>query len=449
MRDLNQLSVLIVDDEKQFGNLMKMILEKRGYKTFFKENVLDAIQVLEAETIDVVLTDLVMEEHDGIYLLNHIKNNYPDIETIMMTAFGSVESAVEAMKLGAFSYFIKSNNPEEILFELDKLKTIKKLSVENQYLKTNFNNKDMMLSSNNRDFNQAIQIAQMASQTDANVLILGESGVGKEIFARFIHEQSTRQSGVFLPVNCYAFSESLLESELYGHEKGSFTGSTSRRIGRFEAANNGTLFLDEIGDLPESTQVKILRNIETKEFSRIGSNDSIKTDFRLISATNKDLKQAILDREFREDLYYRINTIIIQVPPLRERKEDIPILLEFFLNKASLDMKKPILTITDSMMNQLMTYDYPGNVRELKNIAERLVALSSGTTFQFDINMLFNRTTDKCEMRSLKSVRQDAEKSHIMAILNEVDNDINKASLILEISSRQLYNKINDYGIEL
>lgn len=445
-----ELKILLVDDEKDFRNLLWVILEKEGYTTDVAENGDMAIDMVKKNHYDVVLTDMKMNGMDGIQLLEYIKVLDKKIECIIITAFGSVKNAVEAMKKGAFSYFIKSNNPQELLFDLEKICKIKSLSDQNDLLKDEIGRYDYILKSKNNDFQKMIEYAKKVAKTDSNVLIMGESGVGKEVIARFIHRCSNRKNEIFMAVNCHSFSDSLLEAELYGHEKGAFTGSYQMRKGRFEASDKGTLFLDEIGDIPLSTQIKILRNIENKEIERIGNNRSIKIDFRLICATNKDLKNEILSGQFRKDLYYRISTVILEIPPLRRRKEDLPILIDFFLKKAQKDLKKKVKGLDDDLMNVLLNYNYPGNVRELKNIIERLVVIAENDELTLrDVSGydVFSDSRFLNSKKSLKEVREFAERSHIMRILESCDFNIKEAAKVLQITSRQLYNKINRYDI--
>lgn len=442
------LKILIVDDERDFRNLLEIILRRKGFETDQAPDGVKAMEMMRAKAYDVVLTDLVMEPCDGLALLKHISSEHPQTETIIMTAYGSIENAVEAMRLGAFSYFIKSNDPQEILFDLDKILKIRKLHVENQILKDAYVDHDMMLESKSPIFIKALDFARRAADSNSNILILGESGVGKEVFARFIHMNSPRRDNVFMPVNCYSFSDSLIESELYGHESGAFTGSTGMRVGRFEAADQGTLFLDEVGDLPEATQIKILRNIENREITRIGSNKTIKTDFRLISATHKNIHEAIRQMKFREDLYYRLSTVIIEIPPIRERREDIPLLIDYFIRKAARDMKKEFRSMDTELQDKLHSYDYPGNVREMKNIIERLVVLSPDGILRLDDGFQASPIHRTSTDQSLKAVRQEAEKKHIQQVLSQCDDNLNDAAHILQISARQLYNKCNEYGID-
>ena len=447
--------ILLVDDEKNFRELLKTILSKRGYSVHCADNGLEAIAQMERDYFDIVITDLMMDKMDGMALLRHIQAAEPSTRVIMITAYGSIENAVEAIKQGAFSYFIKSNSPQELIFEIEKIVELNKLSFENSILKTQNTQLDAMLHTKNHAFANVLELANRVAQTDANVLILGESGVGKEIITKYIHQQSMRKTEILVSVNCHSLSESLLEAELYGHEKGAFTGSTQMRIGRFEAAAGGTLFLDEIGDIPLSTQIKLLRNIESKEITRIGSNTPINVDFRLVCATNRDLQQEIEDKLFREDLYYRISTVTIQIPPLRERKEDLPLLIEFFLKKSQLELKKEISHMDESLMALLMAYDYPGNIRELKNIIERLIVMAKGKVLTLEDAEKYSilpkpaqtLSSAKVDNQSLKEIRAAAEKKHIEEILCANHNDMEKSAEILQISSRQLYNKVKEYEI--
>ena len=446
------LRLLLVDDEKEYRTLLQVILEKAGYTTDAAENGYAALRLIGENDYDVILTDMRMEGVDGMQLLEHINMLEKNIKCIVITAYASVENAVEAMKKGAFSYFIKSNDPRELILNLQNLEKMKNLSEQNMMLKNAIAGNHYPMESQSPEFQKVISYAEKVAKTDSNVLILGESGVGKEVIARFIHQCSNRRDEIFMPVNCHSFSDSLLEAELYGHEKGAFTGSQGQRKGRFEAADKGTLFLDEIGEISQSNQSKILRNIENKEIERIGSNKSIKVDFRLICATNKNLKSEILNSNFREDLYYRISTLIIEIPPLRKRKEDLRPMITYFLNRACVELKKNVESIDEPLMEVLLNYDYPGNVRELKNIIERMVVLAENDRLtiqdisQYDI---FSSTNHRAGNRSLKEIRQAAERSHIMRMLDAADYNMDEAAAILEITPRQLYNKVNEYGLKL
>ncbi len=442
---MHSLRLLIVDDEPDSIALLKIMMERQGYEVTTTTSGAFALELFKSEeSFDVVITDLIMSGVSGLDLLAEAIEKHPDTETIIMTAYGSIETAVTAMRQGAYAYFIKGNDPEELLLDLERIEQMKRLKRENQSFRALASgNKEYLMASKSPIFQKALDHARKVAATDVSVLLLGESGVGKEVFAEYIHSCSQRKDQIFMPINSYAFSDSLLESELFGHEKGAFTGSTECRVGRFEAADSGTLFLDEIGDLPLSTQVKILRTLETKRLTRIGSNREIQSDFRLISATNRDLKSAIEVKSFREDLNYRISTMVIRIPPLRERPEDLPLLIDHFLQITQKRMNKTIDRISDVLMKKLMSYHYPGNVRELKNIMERLVVLSDRGILT-DHGFFDSQPTDL----SLKSVREEAERRHIAILLGRHNGDMRAVAEILEISLRQLYNKVRDYHLK-
>ncbi|WMJ78806.1 MULTISPECIES: sigma-54-dependent transcriptional regulator [unclassified Sedimentibacter] len=444
--------VLIVDDEEDFRKVYKLMLEYKGYSVSTAESGEQCLDFLKTESYDLVLTDLKMNGIDGVELLKKIKELGYGCEVILVTAFSTVENAVTAMKLGAFGYFIKGQDPQILLKEIEKLVTILRLKDENaRNSQTNFK---YLLDTKSEKFREVLRISKKAAEGNSNILILGESGTGKEVIAKFIHSCSSRRDKNFVAVNCQAFSENLLESELFGHEKGAFTGATEKRIGRFEEADKGMLFLDEIGEISQSIQVKLLRVIENKIIERIGSNKEIDIDIKLISATNKDLFKEICQGGFREDLFYRINTITVYVPPLRERREDIPAFIDFFLKYYENEMKKKIISIDSSLMEILINYNYPGNIRELKNIIERLVVLSdNGILEKRDLPVIRERNDNMDEtgsrLKTLRDVRQDAEIKHIKHVLMKCGNNISEASRILDISRRQLYNKLHEYNIEL
>jgi len=306
----------------------------------------------------------------------------------------------------------------------------------------------VVLTSKNEAFTHVIEVAQKAAKSNVNILLLGESGVGKEVFARFIHNTSFRNANPFIAVNCHAFQDTVLESELFGHNKGSFTGAVEDRLGRFEAAHGGTLFLDEIADTPLTTQIKLLRSIENKQIERIGSNQTIDVDFRLITATNKKIHELIEKELFREDFYYRISTITIEIPPLRERREDIKDLIDFFIKEASLDMKKNIDAIEPDLLSYLLDYDYPGNIRELKNMIERLVVLSDNGELRLSDLTTKSVPAASYKTKTLKELRFDTETEHIKRILEKTEFNMNEAAEILGISRRQLFNRVNELDLK-
>lgn len=439
--------ILIVDDEAAYSKGLTKILEIEGY---ILETVLSAEAAMEKikhKKYQMVVTDLMMDGINGIELLEKIVTLKQDIKVILMTAYATIPTAVEAMKKGAVSYFVKGNDPVELIDEIEK--------VYNEYKKSELSSKTYdkkeksILQSENKEFKKVIDMARKVANTSVNVLLLGESGVGKEVFANYIHTQSQRKNKPFVAVNCHALSESVLESELFGHSKGAFTGATEERVGRFESASMGTLFLDEIADMPLSTQVKLLRVIENRAIEKIGSNISTSVDFRLITATNKSIVKLISEGLFREDFYYRINTIIIEIPPLREHKEDIYSLASSFIAIASKEMKKEIHTIEPEVWEYLNQYDYPGNIREFKNIIERLVVFSeNGIISKDDLLVHEMPATDYEGDQTLKVFRSAIEKKYIETVLVKNNFSMTKTATVLGITRRQLQNKVNEYEIQ-
>ncbi|MBR0598093.1 sigma-54-dependent Fis family transcriptional regulator [Clostridiales bacterium BAD-6] len=448
------LRILVVDDEQDYCNVMKVILNAKGHQTALCTSGADALSLLSKNTYDLVITDLIMPEMDGNQLLHEIKNRYPDTEVMMMTAYGTIENAVGAMREGAYSYVTKGGNPEELVREIEKLQSMLELKRENELLKEKVAHVDVMLDSKSPGFLEMLSIAKKAAASDTNVLILGESGVGKEVIAQYIHRNSLRKNKQFMDLNCHAIAETVLESELFGHEKGSFTGALHRRIGRIEAADQGTLFLDEIGDIPLTMQAKLLKTIENKKIYRMGSNEELEVDFRLVTATNKNLEIEMEEGRFREDFFYRISTIVINIPPLRKRQEDIPLLIDYFFKRSQNEMKKPIHRIDPDVMDFLKNYHYPGNVRELKNIIERLVVLSEDGVVQKEALPTFSQRSKPenqasiQDERGLKEIRRETEKNHIESVLRRHNNNMTKAAEVLGITRRQLFNKISEYNLE-
>lgn len=452
MSHQKSLSILIVDDEKDYREVLKTIIEKKGYRADTAASGKEALEKLRNKSYHLVLTDLIMENMNGIELLEQISKDFSEIEVIIVTGYGTIQNAVEAMKKGAFTYFIKSHDPETLLMEIHRIEKLTFLENECEVLKSMRPNIECMVNTKNKKFQKVLDIAEKTSECNINMLIIGESGVGKEVMADYIHQSSDRKNRCIIAVSCHALSENMLESELFGHEKGSFTGAIERRKGRFEAAHGGTLFLDEIGELSLNTQAKLLRAIETKKIERIGSNKSIDVDFRLICATNQDLRQAVSKGTFREDLFFRISAIIIDIPPLRERKEDIVDLVSYFVKKSEKDLKKSIIHIESGVMDFLITYDYPGNIRELKNIIERLVVLSSeGIIKESDLPEA--PKSSGCHkgygvIKPLKEMRKEFETQYIEEVLNRCQQNTSEAATKLNISRRQLFNKMTEYGLK-
>lgn len=452
-------SILVVDDEQDYCDVLKMILSGKGYDIDTAGNGAEALEKMKKQYFDLVITDLMMPVMDGLELLEKIKQNYEDTEVIMLTAHGTIERAVDAMKAGAYTYVTKGHDPEELFMEIRKIRDGKKMRMENQILKEKTTN-TFMLNSRNPKYQQMLALAERAAQSDSNILILGESGAGKEVLASFIHQKSRRNQQNFMDLNCQALSDSILESELFGHEKGAFTGADKKRVGLFEASNGGTLFLDEIGGVSMHLQAKLLKAIENKQIYRLGSSTPVNVDFRLITATNHNLRDDMADKSFRDDLFYRISTIVLELPPLRERTEDIPLFIDYFLEKYQQEMKKTITDIEPELMEVLTSYQYPGNVRELKNIIERLVVLSDHGELKVEylpsdmvgdtphITGAVAELQQIDETVSLREYRSKVEKQYIQSLLERYPKDMNKVAEILDISRRQLFNKLVEYDLK-
>lgn len=452
-------TILVVDDEKNTREGLKTFLESLDYDVLTSENAEEAWRLWQREKPDLVLTDIRMPGMGGMGLLEKIKGASPHAQVILLTAYGSVEDAVKAMKKGAYYYLTKPVNLEELEFLVKKALASQKLEEENRELRQalfteKFVHGEILYRS--QKMQEVMKTVEKIAQTHATVLIEGASGTGKELIAHRIHELSPRSHHPFVPVHCAALTETLLASELFGHEKGAFTGATERKIGRFERAHQGTLFLDEIGEISAETQVKLLRVLQEGEMERVGGTRTIKVDVRLLCATNKNLRQEVRAGRFREDLYYRINVIYLRLPSLRERKEDIPLLVDYFIKHFAQANFKKITGIHPEALEALKRYDWPGNIRELKNVIERMVVLSSGPQL-----LLSNVPED---------IRQDASGHHDPAVrawtpiasdetptLAEVEKEIIKQALVtthgnkslaakkLGISRRTLYRKLQEY----
>lgn len=446
--------ILIVDDEVEYQKVLTLILSDLGYKIASCSNGMEALGYLDKNIVDLVLTDLKMPVMDGVELIKRIKEKNERIDVVVLTAYGSIESAVDSIKYGAKDYFVKSSDMDELVMKVDRLAKIRRLEKKSSILLDAQNQIELFIESKNEVYLDLLEMCKRAADSGISILLLGESGVGKEVIANYIHRLSKRRQEPFVPINCQAFPEGVIESELFGHEKGSFTGATDSRVGKFEQANLGTLFLDEIGDLPIMTQGKLLRAIESKKIERLGSNKSIDLDVRFISATNKDLSKAILEGGFREDLLYRINTLTLEIPPLRDRREDLPALIDFFIRKTETDQKKKVVKVEDEVMDFLLSYNYPGNIRELKNVIERMITLSrDGVITIKDMLMPIDckpsNQGSRIREKSLKKARDSFERNFIQEALTANKGNVTKTSEELKISTRQLWNKINQYKIDL
>src|SRR5512147_251353 len=376
--------ILVVDDEEIVRESLGGWLEKDGYTVAVLPDGASALARLKEERWSILIVDLKMPGIDGLQVLERAKKNQPGLAVVMMTAYATVDTAVAAMKLGAYDYLVKPFDPEELSLMMQKIVAQQALLRENavlrQALKQEYRFRDLVSKS---PAMQAIfDLARTAARSNSTILVLGESGSGKEVLARAVHQESPRAQGPFVAVSCAALTESLLESELFGHEKGAFTGAFARRKGKFEAADGGTLFLDEVGDIGPKLQLDLLRVLEERRFHRIGGNAPVDVDVRIVAATNRDLRKAVQDGRFREDLYYRLNVIPIELPPLRQRREDIPLLVDNFLERLSAEMKKPLEGISAEAMNALLSHEWPGNVRELRNVLERGAVVCTGTIIQ-------------------------------------------------------------------
>ena len=371
-------TILIIEDEAKMRRLLELNLGEDGFKTVSAPDAETGLRLLASEQVDLVLTDLKLPGMSGLELLQAVKRQNAALPVVVMTAFGSVETAVEAMKAGATDYVLKPFSLAEMRMVVHKELDVSRLREENRSLREALGEKysHPNIVAGSAKMQEVLALVERVVPTNSTVLLGGESGVGKDLIARVIHEKSRRASGPFIKINSTAIPENLLESELFGYEKGAFTGASSSKPGKFELADKGTLFLDEIGDVPPATQVKLLRVLQEREFERLGGTRTVKVDVRLVAATNRDLRAALEEGTFREDLYYRLNVVPIDIPPLREHKEDIPDLTNLFLSKFCRDSGRPVTTISPEATNLLLSHHWPGNVRELQNIIERACALA-------------------------------------------------------------------------
>lgn len=374
--------VLIVDDELLMRNFLAETLRRKNFEIYIAENGKKALELLKEHSFDLVITDMKMPDLTGIEVLKKVKELSPQTLVVIITAFGSIENAVEAMRFGAFNYLLKPFSPDSIEALIEKAAEHLSLIEENRYLRqqSHADCDSFILQSENPAMKKIFEDIKQIAQSNASVFISGESGTGKEVIAHAIHYGSLRAQKPFIRVNCAAVPDTLIESEFFGHEKGAFTGATSRRIGRFELANGGTLLLDEVSEIPIALQPKLLRVIQEMEFERVGGNKPIKVDVRLISTTNRDIKEMLANAVLREDLYYRLNVVPIHLPPLRERREDILLLSDYFLNKLCLENHKEKKSLSDEAKKKLLDYDWPGNIRELANVLERAIVMNGAKT---------------------------------------------------------------------
>ncbi|HXI26214.1 MAG TPA: sigma-54 dependent transcriptional regulator [Pyrinomonadaceae bacterium] len=445
--DTRTARILIVDDEAVVRDSLADWFRDEGYEAETAESAKVALEKLANNSWDIFLLDIRMPGIDGLELQRKLKEAQPNATVIVMTAYASVESAVEAMKQGAYDYIIKPFNPDDLEQTIQKAVERKHLVSENQQLRTKIDELNLLheIVGTSAATRRLLEQVAMVSASDTTVLIRGESGTGKELIARAIHANSARRYMPIVVVNCGALSEGVLESELFGHEKGAFTGAQYRRKGKFEMADGGTLFLDEIGDIGLKTQVDLLRVLEEKKIFRVGGNAEIPVNFRLIAATNKNLETMNSEGKFREDLYYRINVFSITIPPLRERREDISLLTDHFLLKFAHSMNRPLMKMSPEAEEVLINYEWPGNVRELQNAIERAVLVCKTPKIEpSDLPLNINHKNGGAPGRSLAEI----EKQHIKRTLEETGWNIYRSARLLQIDRVTLYNRIKKYGFK-
>jgi len=444
-------TILIVDDEESHRLMLRAHLEQEGFSTVEAIDGEEAIAKVAEQNVDLILMDIRMPRLDGMEALLRIKRANPAIPVIMMTAYGSIDSAVKALQAGATDYLTKPLDSNELIVKVHKALRYHQLEEENvlyrEQLGIRFDFSRIIGKS--ARMRELFDMLATVAPTEATVLLLGESGTGKEIIANAIHQNSPRRERPYIKVNCAALPETLLESELFGHEKGAFTGAIEKKKGRFERADGGTIFLDEIGEMSLTTQTKILRVLQEREFEPVGGTKTIKVDVRIIAATNKNLEDEVKRGKFREDLYYRINVVPITIPPLRERAEDIPLLAAHFLRLYGEKNKRMLKGFADGVMDALMRYDWPGNVRELENIVERTVIMSRGDTITFaDLPPAIAGAQGTAIQTSPAISLKDVERETIIKALQQTEGNRTKAAVLLGITRKTLQNKIKEYGID-
>lgn len=444
---MEQTRILVVDDELVIRESLAGWLRRDGYHVSCVSSGEEALETLKINSFDILLLDIQMDGISGIDVLKHVKEHFSDIDVIMITAFGSIPSAVQAMKSHAFDYLLKPFDPDELGVLIEKLIDHRARIKENLFLKEEYEQRARFESmiGQSRPMQEIFSLIEDIKDTETTVLILGETGTGKGLAAKAIHSNSRVSNGPFVSVNCGAIPKHIMESELFGHQKGAFTDAKETRKGRLEMASGGTLFLDEIGEISMRMQIDLLQVLEDKIFYKVGGTQPITTDFRVIAATNADIEKAIKNRTFREDLYYRLNVITFTMPTLRERKEDIPLLAEHFLMKITQEVNRGVERISRDAMDELMLYEWPGNVRELSNAIERAVVVCKTRTITPNDLPIVKDLEN--ELKNKYFSLNDVEKHHISKILDETNWNISKSSAILGIDRSTLYNKIKRYDL--
>ncbi len=447
----DRFHVMVVDDERTQLEFVGGFLSKAGFEVALMENAVQALERFREEPFDLVLTDQRMPEMSGLDLLKQCRAVDPEVAVVIMTAYGSIETAVSAMQEGATDYLTKPLNLEELLLRIERVRRSHQLVRENTELRAALLERHRIegIIGESGQMQEVLDLVRRVAPSDATVLLRGESGTGKELIAKAIHYASARRNGPLVKVNCAALPETLLESELFGHEKGAFTGAFAMRKGRFEIADKGTLFLDEIGDLPAHLQAKLLRVLQEKEFERVGSNRAITSDVRIITATHRDLEQLMRDGSFREDLYYRLNVVTIILPPVRDRRQDLPALIDHFLRKFAEKNGKTIQGFSREARDALLRYDYPGNVRELENLVERAIVLTRDDVIGLgELPLTIKETRITADgQTNLSAVVEGIERRMIADALAAGGGIQTKAADSLGISERALRYKLRKYGI--
>lgn len=453
--------VLVVDDEESIREFLEIMLKKEGYEVTCVEDGQQALDLLKKKSVDMVISDLQMPNVTGIELLRQVKDQYPDMLFMMITAFGTTETAVEAMKLGAYDYITKPFKIDEVRINIANALRSQNLEVENRSLKKELKQEYSFqnLVGNSDSMHRIYELIRRVSQTPTNVLVTGESGTGKEMVAKAIHYNGPLKDKPFVTVNCGAIPESLMESEMFGHKKGSFTGAVADKTGLFEVANGGTLFLDEVGELPITIQVKLLRAIQERVIRKVGGTEDTKIEVRIIAATNRNLEEMVDTGDFRQDLFYRLNVINIKTPSLRERKEDIPSLANHFLEKYNHRLGKSIGGISEDAMATMQKYDYPGNVRELENVIERTVALEGGSTILPESLPPFVNTTSGRKLASSHEIEITEDGIDLDKVMGQIEKELlvkaihasggvkKRAAKLLSITFRSMRYRVEKYNL--
>lgn len=453
--------ILVVDDEESIREFLEIMLKKEGYEITLAEDGIQAKESLAKKSFDMVISDLQMPNMTGIELLKHVKDTSPDIVFMLITAFGTTETAVEAMKMGAYDYITKPFKIDEVRLNIQNALRSKNLEVENRVLKKELNKEYSFqnIIGNSAPMHAIFELIRRVSVTPTNILVTGESGTGKEVIAKAIHFNGPLKDKPFVTINCGAIPENLMESEMFGHKKGSFTGAVSDKEGLFEVADQGTLFLDEVGELPPSIQVKLLRAIQERIIRRVGATDDMKVEVRIIAATNRNLEEMVQKGTFRQDLFYRLNVINIRSPALRDRREDIPLLATHFLKKYNDRLVKNINGISDEAMEQLKKYDYPGNVRELENLIERTVALEAGATILPESLPPIVNTPSGRKMASSHEIQVNEDGVDLEKVIGQIEKELlikaihqaggvkKKAAKLLGISFRSMRYRVEKYNL--